>query len=116
MPETAKLSGSRRIAYQIPEQPGGTACARSYEDALVLANLDRFQLPGEDDEATEAWELATTFHKTDTALRFAIEEQNWIVPRYIREGLLWLSEPPPPPFEAPPIEGNSASAAESVVL
>lgn len=52
-----KQSGYRRIAYQIAEKPGTNVCARSYEDALVLANPDRFEWPKEQDEATEAWEI-----------------------------------------------------------
>jgi putative ATP-dependent endonuclease of OLD family len=111
MPDVAKSKGFRRIAYQVPEEVAGKECARSYEDALVLANIDRFDLPGEDDKAIEAWELASTFNKTDMALRFALKEKNWIVPRYIREGLIWLSEPPPPPSEAPPINGEGDKAA-----
>lgn len=94
----------RRIAYQIPEQADSKVCARSYEDALVLANPDRFNWPKEDDEATEAWHIAKDLPKAETALRFAIREKNWNVPRYIREGLKWLSEPPPPPDAAPPVE------------
>jgi len=95
-----KQSGCRRIAYQIPEQLGTEVCARSYEDALVLANPDRFTWTKEEDEATEAWEIAKGLAKADTALRFAIREKEWNVPRYIREGLVWLSEPPPPPAES----------------
>lgn len=94
-----KQSGYRRIAYQIPEKPGTNVCARSYEDALVLANPDRFEWPKEQDEATEAWEIAKGLAKADTALRFAIREKEWTVPRYIQEGLVWLSEPPPPPTQ-----------------
>jgi predicted ATP-dependent endonuclease of OLD family len=94
----------RRIAYQIPEQADSKVCARSYEDALVLANPDRFSWPKEDDEATEAWHIAKDLPKAETALRFAMREKNWNVPRYIREGLKWLSEPPPPPEAAPPVE------------
>lgn len=92
-----KISGCRRIAYQIPEGAQTAACARSYEDALVLANPDRFEWPKEQDEATEAWEIAKGLAKADTALRFAIREKEWKVPRYIEEGLVWLSEPPPSP-------------------
>ena len=94
-----KQSGYRRIAYQIAEKPGTNVCARSYEDALVLANPDRFEWPKEQDEATEAWEIAQGLAKADTALRFAIREKEWVVPRYIQEGLAWLSEPPPPPAQ-----------------
>lgn len=99
-----KKRGCRRIAYQIPEKPGSDVCARSYEDALVLANPDRFDWPNEQDEATEAWEIAQGLAKADTALRFAIREKDWTVPRYIREGLEWLSEPPP--AEVPPVENR----------
>ncbi len=95
-----KQSGYRRIAYQIAEKPGTNVCARSYEDALVLANPDRFEWPKEQDEATEAWEIAKGLAKADTALRFAIREKEWVPPRYIQEGLTWLSEPPPPPAQS----------------
>ncbi|MBQ56773.1 MAG: ATP-dependent endonuclease [Pseudomonadaceae bacterium] len=104
-----KQSGYRLIAYQIAEKPGTNVCARSYEDALVLANPDRFEWPKEQDEATEAWEIAKGLAKTDTALRFAIREKEWVPPRYIQEGLAWLSTPPPPPaqnVEAPAKEGD----------
>lgn len=96
-----KISGYRRIAYQIPEDPKGDTCARSYEDALVLANPERFEWPKEEDEATEAWDIAKRLPKADTALRFAIREKEWKVPRYIEEGLVWLSEPPSPQAQIP---------------
>lgn len=95
-----KVHGYRCIAYQIPEKDGASTCARSYEDALVLANPDRFEWPKEQDEAVEAWDIAQGLAKADTALRFAIAEKNWTVPRYIREGLVWLTEPPAPPASA----------------
>lgn len=101
-----KTKGSRRIAYQIPEIEDPGHCARSFEDALVLANPERFGLP-QDADAGSAWEkaedLATIESKADIALRYAIKEKNWAVPRYIREGLTWLSEPPPPPAAPPPL-------------
>jgi putative ATP-dependent endonuclease of OLD family len=92
-----KQDGYRRLAYQIPENEGSTACARSYEDALVLANPDRFVWANDIGEAEEAWNIAKDLPKSETALRFAIREKDWVVPRYIREGLIWLSAPPPPP-------------------
>jgi len=106
-----KQSGYRRIAYQIPETSGTDACARSYEDALVLANPGRFEWPKEQDEATEAWEIAKGLAKADTALRFAIREKEWTVPRYIREGLEWLSKPP----AAPLLENLEAPTNEEAV-
>ncbi len=109
--EGDKQRGYRRIAYQIPEE-GSAACARSYEDALILANPDKFEWDGEGDPATEAWEIAQELSKAETALRFAIEEVDWVVPRYIREGLTWLSQPPPP-AEAPPIEAEANTPDET---
>lgn len=105
-----KQSGYRRIAYQIAEKPGTEVCARSYEDALVLANPDRFKWPKEQDEATEAWEIAKGLAKADTALRFAIREKEWVVPRYIQEGLVWLSEP-----TLPHVQKVDAPAKEAAV-
>lgn len=95
--ESDKISGYRRIAYQIPEEIDSEICARSYEDALVLANPKHFNLVNVEDEALEAWNIAQNLSKTETAFRFAIKEKDWIVPRYIREGLIWLSEPSPCP-------------------
>lgn len=100
-----KQRGYRRIAYQIPEE-GAAACARSYEDALILANTDKFEWDGDGDPATEAWEIAQELSKAETALRFAIEEVDWVVPHYIREGLIWLSQPPPL-VKALPVEAEA---------
>jgi predicted ATP-dependent endonuclease of OLD family len=112
--EADKQRGYRRIAYQVPED-GSDACARSYEDALILANPNKFNLDGDSDPATEAWEIAQELSKAETALRFAIEEEDWVVPRYIREGLTWLSKDSPPPSEAAPVEAetNTPDGAEA---
>ncbi|NVJ64323.1 MAG: AAA family ATPase [Flavobacteriaceae bacterium] len=98
-----KVSQFCRIAYQLPED-GSDHCARSYEDALILANLDRFEIEDDANAAIKAFERAQDFKKTEEAIRFAIQEDDWNVPKYIRDGLIWLSEPPPPPDEAPPLE------------
>lgn len=110
--EGDKERGYRRIAYQTPEA-GSEACARSYEDALILANPDKFKLDGKDDSASEAWEIAQGLSKAETALRFAIEETDWVVPRYIREGLTWLAQSPPP-AEPPSAEPEAEVHAEAV--
>ncbi|WP_343058681.1 TOPRIM nucleotidyl transferase/hydrolase domain-containing protein, partial [Peteryoungia desertarenae] len=86
-----------RIAYQIPEE-GSTHCARSYEDALVLANLSDFGIPNDADAAKRAWEVAQDFRKSEEAIKYAIREQSWNVPKYIEEGLAWLAKPPPTIF------------------
>ena len=105
-----KVQGYRRLAYQVPEK-GTPWCGRSYEDALILANPTQFCLPEDGDLAAIAWEQAQDLSKSDTALRFAIQEEAWNVPRYISDGLTWLAEPPPPPTQSPAIvapdaEGN----------
>jgi putative ATP-dependent endonuclease of OLD family len=91
-----KTKGNRRIAFQIHE-PGSAFCARSYEDALILANPEHFQLEADTDWGDESWSQAQDMPKTETALRFAIEVTDWNVPFYIKEGLTWLSEPPASP-------------------
>ena len=82
----------RRIAYQIPEDPETNICARSYEDAFILANLSKFELPEGQDIAVAAWEKAQGLIKSDFALEYAILIEDWSAPRYIKEGLIWLSE------------------------
>lgn len=97
-----KTKGFCRIAYQMPED-GSVHCARSYEDALILANLADFEIADNAEAAKNAWETAQDFKKSEEAIKFAVREENWNVPRYIREGLTWLSESPPPPDAPPPI-------------
>lgn len=97
-----KTKGYCRIAYQMAED-GSVHCARSYEDALILANLADFEIADDADAAINAWETAQDFKKSEEAIKYAIREENWNVPKYIREGLTWLSEPPPPPEAPPPI-------------
>jgi len=104
IPATNKQQGYRRIAYQIPED-GSEVCARSYEDALILANPTKFDCDA--DSATEAWEIAQNLSKAETALRFAIKEVDWVVPHYIREGLTWLSEASITATEIQPTEADA---------
>jgi len=96
-----------RIAYQMPED-GSVHNPRSYEDALILANLDRFGIADDAAAAQNAFDAAQDFKKSEEAIRFAIIEADWNVPNYINEGLIWLSEPPPPPEEPPPIVPESS--------
>lgn len=104
---TAKTAADKtrrfcRIAYQMSED-GSAHTARSYEDALILANLNRFEITDDAAAARNAFDAAQDFKKSEEAIRFAIVEADWNVPKYIKEGLVWLSEPPPPPDTTPPI-------------
>ena len=99
-PESDKTIGIRRVAFQIPEADGGP-CGRSFEDAFILANPARFPL-GDGDHALTAYALAADQKKSTFALEHAIVHTDWIVPRYIAEGLRWLAQGNPAPLEPAP--------------
>ena len=115
--EEDKLKGIRRIAYQVPEA-NGDPCGRSFEDAFVLANAVMFSLVGSPSEReTSAWDTAACVaKKSDFALKYAIKESAWAVPRYIAEGLRWLATggapaaQVPAPAAPPPTPAKSENA------
>jgi len=89
-----KVTGVRRIAFQIPEQ-GRTCCGRSFEDAFILANPDKFELTGENDDELEekAFDIRPKNNeKSNFAIKYGIDDTEWNVPVYISEGLKWLSQ------------------------
>jgi len=103
----AKLIGKRRLAYQLPEEDGGP-CGRSFEDAFMLANADKFPFvaPSGEEREAEAWGASLTVKKSEFALKFALTSDTWNTPRYIRDGLLWLAENDvPEPAVVPATEG-----------
>jgi len=104
-----KTRGFLRIAYQIPEgnEPGPSG--RSFEDAFILANLDRFQL-GQGDIASLAYDHATDQKKSAFALKYAIDDTDWNVPKYIAEGLRWLA------VGAPVVDAQIAALAMTSVV
>ena len=85
-----KVSGARALAYQVPES-AGDACGRTFEDAFILANPALFGIEGAADREQTAWDMAHAVKKSEFAIKYAIMEANWAVPRYIKEGLLWLA-------------------------
>lgn len=87
-----KVRNSRRVAYQIP-QTNDEPCARSFEGSFMLANKALFGLDADSEEDLEAavWALAKEVNKTQFAFQHAIDEEDWQIPRYIEEGLRWLS-------------------------
>ena len=78
-----------RLAYEVPEL-SEAPCGRSFEDAFILANHALFGLAAATEDA--ARERAQDEGKSDFALRLAIEQTTWVVPRYIAEGLRWLAQ------------------------
>lgn len=106
-----KIKASRRLAYQVSETEGGP-CGRSFEDAFMLANPDLFELTAvpDADKACAAWGLAKKVKKTEFALEYAIDSPDWIVPRYIADGLDWLAEAKPEVLAA---DGGPAVAEDA---
>ena len=90
-----KISGFRCIAYQIPEN-GGKIIGRSFEDAFIIANPKLFGVDNADETILEdaAYKKAEEYKKkkTDFAIQYAFADEQWIIPKYIKEGLEWLSE------------------------
>lgn len=112
---TEKISGSQRLAYQVPEDSSG-ACGRSFEDAFILANLDHFRQGKPKKIASPeqfAWRYVQSLKKTEFAIKYAIRETSWVVPRYIAEGLRWLAEAPGQTFASTHTILSTASSRAS---
>ncbi|MBN8623688.1 MAG: ATP-dependent endonuclease [Flavobacteriales bacterium] len=95
-PSANKVSGSRRIAYQIAEE-GKTAIGRSFEEALILANRDHFGVTGTNENEVEesaSSKSPSDKKKAEFALKYALEHTTWQPPKYIIEGLQWLADKP----------------------
>ncbi|KXZ29005.1 ATP-dependent endonuclease [Leptospira santarosai] len=90
---TEKITGSRRLAFQIPEE-NSRACGRSFEDAFLLSNRELFDLADfeEDKVESEAFSQAEKIKKTNFAVKYSLELTDWNVPLYIKEGIIWLAE------------------------
>jgi len=124
--EAEKVRGGEapmRITYQISEEPG-LPCGRSFEEALILANSARWPVPKDIDgaEAIERWasEKAGELGKTSLALDLLDEvgKQDFVIPKYLRDGLEWLrgvGAPLVPEPAASPLDfGPPAVAAPDV--
>lgn len=86
-----KCDVGKRIAYQIADHETD-ACGRTFEDAFILKNAEKFGLHGATREELEeeAHGLATQTKKSEFALDHAIGDITWNTPTYIHEGLEWL--------------------------
>ncbi|WP_051605693.1 ATP-dependent endonuclease [Polaribacter sp. Hel_I_88] len=90
--DSQKIIGKKRLAFQIAQEEDSPT-GRSLEESFILANSDKFSLTGSNIEELEieASELAKTFKKSDFALKHSIEDTDWIVPKYMEEGIIWLA-------------------------
>ncbi|WP_353124095.1 ATP-dependent nuclease [Dysgonomonas capnocytophagoides] len=88
----AIVRGNRYLAFQIPESEG-KACGRTFEDAFLLANpsAEGLVLTGDiKQDEIHVRDAVDSLKKSDFALRFAVDEVGWKIPRYIQRGLDWL--------------------------
>lgn len=97
--EPDKIHGYRRIAFQTPENNSDSEydTARSFEDAFILSNYKLFKITnrGKKSKAEKAYEIAqkeVKASKLDFAIKYALEIDDWNVPSYIKDGLIWLAK------------------------
>jgi len=91
--EAEKTTGVRHLAYQIPGI-NSQICGRSFEGAFMLAYPGLFDLSSKtstDQEASVWSKTPESMNKVKFAMEYAIEKPEWIVPRYIADGLRWLA-------------------------
>jgi predicted ATP-dependent endonuclease of OLD family len=109
--DSEKVKGRNRITYQYAEAAGGP-CARTFEDAFILANAAMFGLSGATREERElnARTIAAGLKKSEFALKYAICETDWTAPKYMIDGIRWLAG-----GEAPTVDPALAIAVEAAV-
>lgn len=113
--DAAKVKNMRRIAFQRPEVDG-YPCGRTFEDAFMLANRVMFDIEGATpgDQAQCAWNKLAKIKKSQFALKYAIDETNWMAPGYILDGLRWLAAGSDPDadgglYRPPPLRPEGAA-------
>ena len=113
--DAAKCKDRSRIAYQCAEAAGGP-CGRTFEDAFILANAGKFGIEGQTAKELElaARAKAATFKKSDFALTYAIEDTDWIAPRYLTEGIRWLASDEVPAVDPVLAVAMAPAGAEGV--
>ena len=92
----AIIEGNRYLAFQVPESKE-QACGRTFEDAFLLANPSAKDLTLTGDIKQDeilVRDAVEGIKKSDFAMRFAVDEVGWKIPRYIQRGLDWLLDCP----------------------
>ena len=113
--EEDKTKGRIRLAYQYPEDKDGP-CGRTFEDAFMLANKEKFHVTGNTIEEFEkdAREKAEKNKKSEFALKYAISDRDWVTPAYIQDGLNWLAVPQASPPDLPGTTSKAGTEAKTV--
>lgn len=109
LPDAAKIAGDLvRVAYQVPEEDGAP-CGRSFEEAFIIRNAEALHRHADalsakrifrdsagapytaQEIAAHSYDIADAVDKkTDFAFDL-LSMQDWSTPRYIEEGLRWLT-------------------------
>lgn len=102
-----KIDDKIRVAYQTKLDGEDLKCGRSFEEAFILDNLqyvldkkgqllsiqNRLSAYSTIEEIKQnSYDIAKSIKKTDFAFDLLINRENFDVPRYIKEGLVWLSQ------------------------
>jgi predicted ATP-dependent endonuclease of OLD family len=113
--ESEYIKGRIRLAHQCREVDKGP-CGRTFEDAFLLANSSKFRVNGDTPEALalDAHTKAETFKKSAFALHHAIDDTDWVTPKYINVGLGWLARGASKPTASPVLQ-KTAVALESTM-
>src|SRR5690606_6900189 len=82
-PDAERVKGHIRLAHQCREKDDGP-CGRTFEDAFLLANAEKFRVRGStpEERADDAHRKAEAFKKSAFALHYAIDDTDWITPKY----------------------------------
>lgn len=105
--EDEKISVKVRVAYQTKIAGPDTKCGRSFEEAFILDNL-QCSLDNKDNYLSisnklssytdtesiknNSFDIVKNVKKTDFAFDLLTNQEDWVVPSYIKEGLIWLSQ------------------------
>ena len=81
-----KTHGKIHLAFQKEEN---SVCPRSLEEALINANREIYGLSEHSNEETI---IFVDESKTDFALKLIIKHPDFIIPKYIQDGLIWLNK------------------------
>lgn len=102
-----KIDDKIRVAYQTKLEEEDLKCGRSFEEAFILDNLEyvldkKEQLLSIKNKLSpystieeikdNSYDIAKSIKKTDFAFDLLSNQDDFDVPRYIKEGLIWLSQ------------------------
>jgi len=102
-----KIDNKIRVAYQTKLNEDDLKCGRSFEEAFILDNLqyvlnEKEQLLSIKNKLSiyttteeiklNSYNIAKSIKKTDFAFDLLSNQNNFDVPNYIKEGLVWLSQ------------------------